>query len=61
MLIFPILFLLNYIANLTSENKDNCNLTENRANTNKYSLNISASSGAKIIKIRLELTSQYIY
>jgi hypothetical protein len=48
---------LSYLANLTSENKDKCNLTENRAKTNKYSLNISASSGAKIIKIRLELTS----
>ena len=33
---------------------------ENHAKINKYSLIISAASGAKIIKIRLEMTSQYM-
>jgi len=45
---FSDFILVKYIANLTSENK-------------KLSLNISASSGAKMIKIRLEMTSQYLF
>ena len=58
------------IANLTSENKNKmslnhkkikASLTENHAKINKWSLNISASSGAKMIKIRLEMTSQYFF
>ena len=37
------------------------NLTENHVKVNKYFLNISASSGAKIIRIGLEMTSQYLF
>jgi len=33
-------------------------IQRSHAKINKYSLNISASSGAKMIKIRLEMTSQ---